>query len=153
MENIEFTNLNFDPEGSDFLSIASEMAKAYGYTANLSVEKELAQLIRLRIATLNKCSYCSILHYDATRKLGISPAKIDNLGSYWHSNLYTNKEKAALEYTDILNKGVAPNFETYHQKMAQHFSIQEIQEIAYIVINMNLWTRLKLAQGQIPNYK
>ena len=40
MENIEFTNLNFDPEGSDFLSIASEMAKAYGYTANLSVEKE-----------------------------------------------------------------------------------------------------------------
>lgn len=37
----------------------------------------------------------------------------------WHSNLYTNKEKAALEYTDILNKGVAPNFETYHQKMAQ----------------------------------
>ena len=75
------------------------------------------------------------------------------MGSYWHSNLYTNKEKAALEYTDILNKGVAPNFETYHQKIAQHFSIQEIQEIAYIVINMNLWTRLKLAQGQITNYK
>jgi hypothetical protein len=31
-----------------------------------------------------------------------------------------------------------------------HFSATEIAEIAAIVINMNLWTRLKLAQGATP---
>ena len=30
---------------------------------------------------------------------------------------------------------------------------EEIAEIAYITINMNLWTRIKLAQGQIPTLK
>lgn len=37
--------------------------------------------------------------------------------------------------------------------MAQHFTEQEIAEIAAIVINMNVWTRLKLAQGEIPQFQ
>lgn len=36
--------------------------------------------------------------------------------------------------------------------MCKHFSETEIAEVAAIVINMNVWTRLKLAQGQIPVY-
>jgi hypothetical protein len=34
--------------------------------------------------------------------------------------------------------------------MTPHFSGAEIAEIAAIVINMNVWTRLKLAQGATP---
>ena len=34
--------------------------------------------------------------------------------------------------------------------MTSHFDEKAIAEIAAIVINMNLWTRLKLAQGQVP---
>ena len=37
-----------------------------------------------------------------------------------------------------------------HDDLAKHFSEKEIAEIAAIVINMNLWTRLKLAQGETP---
>lgn len=36
--------------------------------------------------------------------------------------------------------------------MCEYFSAEEIAEIAAIVINMNVWTRLKLAQGQLPIY-
>ena len=96
MESIEFTNINFDSKGSEFIQIAEKMAKAYGYTADLKLDKELAQLIRLRVATVNKCSYCSILHQETARKLDILQAKIDNLVSYWYSELYSEKEKAAL---------------------------------------------------------
>jgi len=37
-----------------------------------------------------------------------------------------------------------------HEGIAALFSTVEIAEIAAIVINMNLWTRLKLAQGATP---
>ena len=97
MESIKFINTNFDPSNSEFMTAAVAMAKAYGYTADLKLDKELAQLIRLRVATVNKCSYCGILHQETARKLNILQAKIDNLGSYWHSELFSEKEKAALE--------------------------------------------------------
>ena len=152
MKSIEFKNINFDSKGSEFIQIAEKMAKAYGYTADLKLDKELAQLIRLRVATVNKCSYCSILHQETARKLDILQAKIDNLVSYWYSELYSEKEKAALEYTDVLNEGTSSNFNEFHQKLRTFFTEEEIAEIAYITININIWTRIKLAQGQIPYY-
>ncbi len=37
-----------------------------------------------------------------------------------------------------------------HAALTSHFDVTAIAEIAAIVINMNLWTRLKLAQGAVP---
>jgi AhpD family alkylhydroperoxidase len=150
MIKAKFKNTRFSAEGAPLLRIAEEMAKAYGYTSALNIDKELAQLIRLRIATVNQCSYCSILHYSVCRELGINQEKTDCLGSYWESELFTEKEKAALLYADALNKGKGKKFDEAHQQMLRFFSVDEIAEIAAVVINMNLWTRIKLAQGTVP---
>ena len=45
---------------------------------------------------------------------------------------------------------VANRFEAYHQELTAHFSESQIVEIVGIVVNMNVWTRLKLAQGATP---
>ena len=37
-----------------------------------------------------------------------------------------------------------------HAGLAEHFSQKQIAEIAATVIDMNLWTRLKLAPSAIP---
>jgi len=49
--------------------------------------------------------------------------------------------------------GREPGFQTKHDMLASHVSDTVIAEIAAIVINMNLWTRLKLAQGATPYFK
>ena len=67
MEDVRFENRRFDPELTPFLSLAKEMTKAFGYTADLSVNKELAQLLRLRVAQHNECAYCVILHAATAR--------------------------------------------------------------------------------------
>ena len=134
--------------------IASQFAKAFGYTADLHLEATLAQLLRLRVSQINNCTYCMNLHYEATRNLGIPRSKIDTLTAWWETDLFTPAEQAALAYTEALTRisdtTVANRFETYHQELAIHFSEKEIVEIAAIVINMNVWTRLKLAQGATP---
>jgi len=50
---IVFNNTRFDPDLIEFHSIAKKMAKSVGYTAGLTVETQLAQLLRLRVAQIN----------------------------------------------------------------------------------------------------
>ncbi len=69
------------------------MAKAFGYTADLNIDKELAQLIRLCVAQKNQCSYCIILHAKTAREIGIHPSKVDNISSGFESDLYNAVEK------------------------------------------------------------
>ncbi len=52
---------------------------------------------------------------------------------------------------DAFTIGTDKNFQQYHDAICEYFSETEIAEIAAIIINMNVWTRLKLAQGQIPH--
>jgi alkylhydroperoxidase AhpD family core domain len=149
---LEFKNTRFDPDVTPFHDLAKKMAGAFGYTANLDLDKQLAQILRLRVAQINTCSYCLILHSKAARDQGIATAKIDNLASWWESELYTLAERAALDYCDHLTDGKRREFQAVHDEAAKHFSEKEIAEIAAIVINMNLWTRLKLAQGATPAF-
>ena len=153
MESIKFNNTRFDPDVTPFHTLAMQMAKAVGYTADLKIEKELAQLLRLRVSQKNECAYCVILHSKAARELGIPEAKIDNISSWYNSELYDDIEKATLAYCDVLTEGTAKDFQRYHDALTHHYNEQEIAEIAAIVINMNLWTRLKLAQGATPSFE
>lgn len=150
MSEVKFKSTRFNPDITPFHDLAKQMAKAVGYTADLSVNKELAQLLRLRVAQKNECAYCVILHSKASRDIGISEAKTDNISSWYNSELYTEVEKTALAYCDVLTNGKSKNFQAYHDALSAHFNEREIAEIASIIINMNVWTRLKLAQGETP---
>ena len=153
MQNVEFINSRFNPDVTPFHDLAKQMAKAVGYTADLKTDKHLAQLLRLRVSQKNECAYCVILHSKTAREVGIHESKVDNISSWYNSELYTEKEKATLAYCDVLSDGVAKDFQSYHDALTKYFDEQEIAEIAAIVINMNVWTRLKLAQGATPVLK
>ena len=150
MDDITFTNTRFDPDLVAFHGIAKEMAKSVGYTADMSVDAKLAQLLRLRVAQMNACSYCLILHTKAAHDQGIHSAKVAHLASWPESTMFSPAELVALAYCEGLTDYDLAGFPPLHQAMTDHFSDTEIAEIAAIVINMNLWTRLKLAQGATP---
>ena len=147
---IIFEDLRFDPDLVEFHQHAKAMAKSVGYTAQLSIEAQLAQLLRLRVAQLNPCSYCLILHTRAAADQGISAERVANLISWRESTLYSERERAALIYCEALTDFDPVEFAAAHADMTPLFSSEEIAEIAAVVINMNVWTRLKLAQGATP---
>ena len=153
MNDVRYENTRFDPDLVAFHGIAKEMAKSVGYTAEMAVDTQLAQLLRLRVAQMNECSYCLILHTQAAHDQGIHTAKVAHLASWRESTMFTAPEQTALAYCEGLTTYDLPGFATLHSAMAGHFSDLEIAEIAAIVINMNLWTRLKLAQGATPVLK
>ena len=152
----EFTARRIDTGSHDALSnLARRGADAFGYTAELSVDRELAELLRLRVSQLNNCTYCLLRHHEVARDLGIPQAKVDTLSAWWETDLHTPAERAALAYAEALTRAsdttYAGRFQPYHDALAEHFTDGQILDIVGVVINMNIWTRLKLAEGATPS--
>ena len=147
---VRFEDTRFDPDLSPLHAVAKEMAALFGYTATLSLAPRLAQLLRLRVAQLNPCSYCLILHTRVAHDIGVAPEVVANLASWRESALFTTAEGAALAYCEALTRFDDVRFPELHDSLRSHFDEAEVAEIAAVVINMNVWTRLKLAQGATP---
>ncbi|WP_433125333.1 carboxymuconolactone decarboxylase family protein [Micromonospora sp. CA-240977] len=136
------------------MALANAGAAAFGHTATLQVDRTLAQLLRLRVAQINNCSYCLLVHHAAARTADIPPSKVETLTAWWETQLFSEEEQAALAYAEVLTRAadatVNNRLQDAHDRMTTHFTEDEILEIVAIVINMNIWTRLKLAEGAMP---
>ena len=154
-DDVQVVNRRLDATQNEALMRFARMgADAFGYTAQLRIDRGLAQLLRLRVAQINNCTYCLNLHYQATREAGVPRAKIDTLSAWWETELHTSAEQAALRYAEALtrvadtDRGAA--FQRLHDGLAEHFTPEQILEIVGVVVNMNVWTRIKLAEGAMP---
>jgi AhpD family alkylhydroperoxidase len=151
----KFENVRLDaaPNG-ELMALARAGADAFGHTADLTVDRALAQLLRLRIAQINNCAYCLTVHHAAARRVGIDQPRIDTLTAWWETRLFSDAERAALDYAEVLTRAADTNaasrLQQAHDQLVVHFSETEILEIVAVVINMNIWTRLKLAEGAMP---
>lgn len=129
-------------------------ADAFGYTAVLRLDRQLAQLLRLRVAQINNCTYCLDLHQRAARNVGIPQVTLDCLTAWWETDLFSAAEQAALGYAEALTRvadtTATRRFQPAHDTLRAHFDDDVIAEIVGVVVNMNVWTRLKLAEGAMP---
>ena len=155
MTDVTVSNRRADSSANeDLAKLARHGADTFGYKANLRIERRLAQLLRLRVSQINNCAYCLNLHHEAARDAGIPRPVIDTLTAWWETDFHDAAARAALAYSEAMTRvadaTVADDFGLRHAALAEHFSQEEILEIIGIVINMNVWTRLKLAEGATP---
>jgi AhpD family alkylhydroperoxidase len=157
MSEVQIHTTRLDPTANEpLMAIADGGAAAFGHTADLALDGQLAQLLRLRVAQINNCAYCLNVHYGAARDIGIPQVKIDLLTAWWGTRLFSDPERAALEYAEALTRAsdttVTQAFQQYHDKLTAHFDEAAMLEIVAVVVNMNVWTRLKLAEGAMPSF-
>ena len=154
-DDVQVANRRLDASENEALTgLARIGADAFGYKADLRIDRQLAQLLRLRVSQLNNCTYCLNLHYQAAREAGIPRAKIDTLTAWWETDLHSEADQAALRYAEGLTRVADTDrdaaFQRFHDGLAKHFSPAEMLEIVGVVVNMNIWTRVKLAEGAMP---
>jgi AhpD family alkylhydroperoxidase len=155
MTEVTITNRRADSSANeDLADLARRGAAAFGYKARLRVDRRLAELLRLRVSQINNCAYCLNLHYEAARDAGVPRPVIDTLTAWWETDFHDDAARAALAYTEAITRvadaTVADGFGARHDALAEHFAPEEVLEIIGIVINMNVWTRLKMAEGAVP---
>jgi AhpD family alkylhydroperoxidase len=111
------------------------LVDAFGYKANLRIDRKLAQLLRLPVSQINNCTYCLNLHYEAARGAGIPRPVIDTLTAWWETDFHDDAARAAFAYTEAITRiadaTVADDFGARHDALAEHFSQEEILEIMF----------------------
>src|SRR5829696_8647829 len=130
-DEVQVENRRLDAsENEALIGMARMGANAFGYTADLRIDGGLAQLLRLRVAQLNHCTYCLNLHYEAARKADIPRVKIETLTAWWEPELHSEAEQAALRYTEALTRAADTDgdaaFQRFHDALAENFSPEEI---------------------------
>ena len=156
MTDVTVTNRRADSSANeDLTKLARHGADTFGYKAPPGHRSQARPTPAPRVSQINNCTYCLNLHHDAARDAGIPQPVIDTLTAWWwETDFHDDAARAALAYTEAITRvadATAPDdFGARHDALAEHFSQEEILEIIGIVINMNVWTRLKLAEGATP---
>jgi AhpD family alkylhydroperoxidase len=146
----EFVDSRFDPDLTPLHGLAKQLAAQFGFRAELTLSPRLAELLRLRVALLEPCPYCLVLHTREAHRIGIPSEVIAMLPGWRETDVFSEAEKAALAYCEALTSYDVLGFPSLHDELCTFFSEVEVAEIAAVTINMNVWTRLKLAQGARP---
>ncbi|WP_455427085.1 carboxymuconolactone decarboxylase family protein [Dryocola sp. LX212] len=150
--DVTFKVTRLGSNSTDYLKLPKEWAKDYGSdsTKLKYIDSKLAELVRLRVSQIDKCNYCVILHTKQTIKLAIPMAKVDSLSTWRQSDLFSSKEKAALNYAETLAELNYDNIQLAFDKLiSTGFSQPEIEELTNTTLLMNIWSRIFMAQGKI----
>lgn len=104
----------------------------------LLLPAETAMLVREQVARTNVCLFCIDIGRYFTIKASMNQAKFDALGDYRTSPLFTDAERAALDYvTDLTrNKRVEPGI---FSQLARFYSERQICEIVWLVASEHFY--------------
>src|SRR5262245_19670827 len=104
----------------------------------LTLPGETVMLIREQVARMNICLFCMDTGRAFTIKSSMNQAKFDVLDQYETSDLFTEAERAALEYVTELTKEKKVSPDTFAQ-LSRHYSEREICEIVWLVASEHLY--------------
>jgi alkylhydroperoxidase family enzyme len=104
----------------------------------LQLPPETVMLIREQVARINVCLFCIDIGRSFTIKASMNEAKFDALEQYRTSALFTDGERAALDYVSALakDKKVDPGL---FSCMARYYSERQICEIVWLVASEHLY--------------
>jgi alkylhydroperoxidase family enzyme len=142
-----FTRRQFGKVATPIAVFSARMPTAfltfYGKVSRLDKKLRLPSatrvLIRERVSTINGCAYCM----DATRWYALrqSPedvVRLDALPDYATSPLFTDAERAALDYTTELVTDKHVRVETF-EHLARYYNEREVCDIAWLVASEHLY--------------
>ena len=121
------------------------------YLHQSGLEESLVHLVKLRASQINGCAYCIDMHWKDLRSIGEQEQRLYGLDAWEESPYYTDRERAALAWTEVVTKireGHAPD-EVYEEARKQ-FTEKELADLTLAIATINAWNRLSIAARTVP---
>jgi AhpD family alkylhydroperoxidase len=141
----------------DYRKFAKEPLKAMfdleAYLDQCGLAPALLHLIKLRASQMNGCAFCIDMHWKDARAIGETEQRLYGLGAWRESPYYTDRERAALEWTEsvtLISNTHAPD-EAFAAVKAQ-FSEKEIVDLTYAISAINSWNRIAISLRAVPGH-
>lgn len=144
--------LNFHAAAPDLMQAMLDVSIK---VENSGLERGLLELVKVRASQINRCAFCLHLHTGDARVAGETEERLYLLDAWRESSLYTDRERAALAWTEAVTNLVqtgAPD-EDYALVQAQ-FTPEEQVKLTLAISLMNVWNRLAVGfRSQHPKGK
>jgi AhpD family alkylhydroperoxidase len=102
------------------------------------VDARLKNLVELKGAQMIGCEFCVDLGAQICRNSGLSDDELLALPSYRSSDLFTDREKIALDYTVAVMRTPVEMTDELFARMREHFSEKQMVEITGLLTLVNL---------------
>ena len=112
-----------------------------------SLDPGLAHLVEIRASQLNGCANCLNMHTAEARARGETEQRIYLLSAWREAPCYSERERAALAWTDALTSLSADRLDAAREEMQAHFSEEEQVSLTLMINVINGWNRLAVGFG------
>jgi len=123
------------------------------YVERSGLERNLLELVKLKASQLNGCAFCFDMHWKDARAIGESEERLYMLTAWRESLLYSERERAALGWTEALtlvSQTGAPD-DVYEEARAQ-FDEKEISDLTLAIAAINAWNRMAIGFRLVPGW-
>jgi AhpD family alkylhydroperoxidase len=121
------------------------------YSQTCGLEPDLLELVKLRASQLNGCAYCVDMHSKDARTRGESEQRLYGLSVWREAPYYTERERAALDFTEAVTLIADRRMpEALYRRAQEHFSDEELVKLMIAINIINTWNRFAITFGDVP---
>jgi AhpD family alkylhydroperoxidase len=132
--------------------IFSALALLYGAIDRRSspIPPQLRSLITVRVSQINWCSFCVDLNSASLLERGASQEKLEALGNWQESRLFDEKERAALEYAEVVTRSDLRVNQELMTRVKRYFDGDDLVELTALISFQNMSSKFNSALGVEP---
>jgi AhpD family alkylhydroperoxidase len=120
------------------------------YIETCGLDHRLIALVNTRVSQINGCAYCLHMHTEEARKLGESDMRLYLLDAWHESNLYSDRERAALDWAESLtNIATSHAPDDVYDAARRQFSEKELADLSIVIAMINAWNRLSIGSRAV----
>ena len=114
------------------------------------LEPVLRSLVTVRVSQLNGCRFCVVLNSATLLKRGVAIDKVAALADWRGSNLFDQRERAALEYADAVTLRSGEIEQDLIERVKDHFDDDGVVELTALIAIQNMSSKFNSALGVPP---
>ncbi|PND21689.1 alkylhydroperoxidase [Ensifer sp. MMN_5] len=113
-----------------------------------SLESSLIELVKIRASQINGCANCINMHTTEARAKGESEQRIYLLSAWREAPCYTDRERAALDWTEALTRlSEGHTHAAAYEALKAEFTQEEQVKLTLMINVINGWNRLAVGFG------
>ena len=114
------------------------------------LEPSLRSLITVRVSQINWCKFCVDINSMMGLRRGNSEEKLADLEQFRRSSLFSEREKAALHYAELVTFSDKQVTEEDREQLCNHFTGDEIIELTALIAFQNMSSKFNAALDVQP---
>lgn len=111
------------------------------------IEPPLRSLVTVRVSQINWCAFCVDINSALVLKRGIDREKLERLGQFRDSSLFTAREKAALAYCEAMTLSDRQTDDHHFDELRRYFDDDAIIELTAVIAFQNMSSKFNAALG------